>query len=632
MPSRCDWITYFHRMMLNGSSWSSSPSNASTALRDYPLLLERCLRAVQTHQRFRRAWMIARIAFAAIPVLAFFDNSVLPVTVWRILLPLSMAGFVWAWLRDTQNSKALTLARKQRQLIEQEIRYLQQHQPPPYQLPGAPELTHHDYAPDLDLVGPHGLFHHLSRAQFEPTRALLLSWLLHPADLTTIQQRQAIAGQWATDPDWLIRFQAQGAVDPVSEEAMQRIRAWCTRGDLRHWQATGWRLLAILIPIVACGSVVAEWLDIIRFPTRNLVLLASGIIAYLIYRRTAAQHHSLGRLVQALRAIRDILPLLQEAPMPADAGSSYPADQRFRATSAQAQPAMAQLTRILEQFDLRYNVLVHPVLAVLFQWDLQQVIALQSWASKYQHQLVGWVDDLVEAEALVSLAAWRYHHPEYAEPKFSNSDTYLQADQLGHPLLGLDGGVRQSLHVSTAAPLMFITGSNMAGKSTFLRAVGINLVLAHAGAVVCAQRFVCQQLQLASSMRIADNLVESTSTFWAELKRIRRILELARSGQPVFILLDEILRGTNSHDQHRGTRALLEQLMRLHVPVLVASHDVALAQELHNAHPAIQLGYFDATLDEAGQLQFDYQLKPGICSSFNASTLMAQMGIDLGPA
>ena len=616
-------------MMLHASSRNSLPSNANRALRDYPLLLERCQRTIQTHQRFRRAWMLARIAFAAILVLAFFDNTLLPLIVWRIFIPLSVVGFIWAWLRDTQNSKTLTLARKQRQLIEQEIQYLELHQPPPYQSPGSPELTHHDYAPDLDLVGPQGLFHHFSRAHFEPTRALLLDWLLQPADMTTIQQRQAVARAWSTDPDWLIRVQAQCAVDPVSDDAVQRISRWCREGHFDAWLSKLWWVLAVGVPVLTLGSIAAEWFGWISYPTRNLVLLASGVVAFVVYRRTASLHQSLGKLVHALRAFRELLPLLKEAPMAIDHQTETPVDQRFRQLSMEAQPALAHLTRILEQFDMRYNVLVHPALAVLFQWDLQQVLALQRWADKHRPQLENWVDTIVEAEAHISLAAWRYHHPEYAEPSFSHSETYLKAEQLGHPLLGLDGGVRQSLHVSTTAPLMFITGSNMAGKSTFLRAVGINLVLAHAGAVVCAQRFVCKHLQLASSMRIADNLVESTSTFWAELKRIRRILELARSGQPVFILLDEILRGTNSHDQHRGTRALLDQLTRLGVPLLVASHDVGLAQELQQAHPAIQLAYFDARLDDGRQLHFDYQLKSGICSSFNATALMMQMGIEL---
>lgn len=614
--------------MLHAANPSSAQANPPNLLH-YPALLASCQQKLNQLRRHRRGWMWARIGFAAIPLLAFFYTHVLPVNAWQILIVVGVIGFIWAWLRDLRTSKQLQLAEQQRILIQQEINYLQHHEPPPYKSPTLPNLVDHHYAPDLDIVGPHALFHHLSRAQHEPTQSLLMHWLLEPADANTIQNRQSIARQWATDPDWLNRFQAQCAVEPVSIADVDRIGHWCTNAHLKAWQHIGWRVLAYGMPVLTVGSIVAEWLGWIPYPARNGVLLASGILAFYLSRKTNHQHQALGKLLQAVRAFRETMPLLQKAPLPSSALQATSADQAFRQVSADSQEAIAQLTRILEHLDMRYNVVVYPPLAVLFQWDLQQALALSNWAGKHQKSLPGWMDTLLQAEALVSLAAWKYHHPDYTEPVLTTGPVYIEAEQLGHPLLKQNGGVRQSVEVMADRPLLLITGSNMAGKSTFLRSVGVNLILAYAGAVVCAKNFTCQQLQVTSSMRIADNLVESTSTFWAELKRIGRILDLARSQQPILILLDEILRGTNSQDQHLGTKALLEQLMRLHVPVIVASHDVALAQELQEKYPAIQLAYFDATLDAAGQLHFDYQKKPGICSSFNASALMAQMGIEL---
>jgi DNA mismatch repair ATPase MutS len=178
------------------------------------------------------------------------------------------------------------------------------------------------------------------------------------------------------------------------------------------------------------------------------------------------------------------------------------------------------------------------------------------------------------------------------------------------------------------AKIGLITGSNMAGKSTFLRSVGVNIVLAQMGSPVCAGWFLLSPVQLVSSMRIADNLAENTSTFYAELKKLRTIIELVKAHQPVFILLDEILRGTNSYDRHKGSAALIKQLIKEEAVAVIATHDVELAG-MQEAYPApIDNYHFDVEV-EGEELYFDYKLKGGVCKSLNASILMKKIGIEI---
>ncbi|MBK6380704.1 MAG: hypothetical protein IPF72_13805 [Chitinophagaceae bacterium] len=201
-------------------------------------------------------------------------------------------------------------------------------------------------------------------------------------------------------------------------------------------------------------------------------------------------------------------------------------------------------------------------------------------------------------------------------------------EKIGHPLIQADTCVNNPLKIDHNGQLMLVTGSNMAGKSTYLRSIGVNTVLAMAGAPVCARYFCLSPVQVISSMRIADNLEENTSTFYAELKKLKTIIEKVNSNEKVFILLDEILRGTNSLDRHTGSAALIKQLIKHHAACIIATHDVELAK-MKNEYPENILNYhFDVQVSNE-ELYFDYQLKEGVCTSLNASILMKKIGIEL---
>ncbi|HEX5667338.1 MAG TPA: DNA mismatch repair protein MutS, partial [Chitinophagaceae bacterium] len=287
-----------------------------------------------------------------------------------------------------------------------------------------------------------------------------------------------------------------------------------------------------------------------------------------------------------------------------------------------------KLNRIFNRFDYRLNPLVFIPLNTLVLWDLQQVLQLEKWKEANNHKIDHWFHTLAEFEALSSLGTLAFNHPGWTFPELNAEQPEFTAGGLGHPLIDPNKSVVNNYSTIGKAQISIITGSNMAGKSTFLRSVGVNMVLACMGAPVYASHLRISPLKVMSSMRVKDNLEESTSTFYAELKKLKSIIDAVKRKEPLFILLDEILRGTNSHDRHTGSKSLIRQLVHDNATGIIATHDLELAS-LEKEFPAsIHNFHFDVQID-GPELYFDYTLKTGICQSFNAAILMKKIGIEL---
>ncbi|HQY12214.1 MAG TPA: MutS family DNA mismatch repair protein, partial [Ferruginibacter sp.] len=254
--------------------------------------------------------------------------------------------------------------------------------------------------------------------------------------------------------------------------------------------------------------------------------------------------------------------------------------------------------------------------------------ALEKWKQQNKENVMHWFESLGSFEAVSSLATLSFNHPDWCFPVFVEQDFFMEGKQVGHPLIPVEKRVNNPVKIDKAGELMLVTGSNMAGKSTYLRSIGINTILAMAGAPVCAGYFCLSPVQIISSMRIADNLEESTSTFYAELKKLKTIIDKVNNNEKVFILLDEILRGTNSLDRHTGSVALIKQLIKKNASGIIATHDVELAKMKTEFPSNILNHHFDVQVNK-DELYFDYRLKEGICTSLNASILMKKIGIEL---
>ena len=287
-----------------------------------------------------------------------------------------------------------------------------------------------------------------------------------------------------------------------------------------------------------------------------------------------------------------------------------------------------QLKSILDKFDLRLNLVGPLFLNSFLLWDVRQMIALNEWRKKNKSVVPKLFQAIAETEVLNTIATIHLNYPGWCLPKLTENHFVFESKELGHPLIPQKERVNNDFLIEKDMLISLVTGSNMAGKSTFLRSIGINIVLAQMGAPVCARHFTVSPVRLMTSMRISDNLAENTSTFYAELKKLKTIIEAVNNREKVFVLLDEILRGTNSQDRHTGSAAFITQLIRHHAFAVIATHDLELAGLKKQFPQSLENYHFDVQV-KGEELFFDYKLKEGVCHSLNASLLMKKIGIEL---
>jgi DNA mismatch repair ATPase MutS len=264
---------------------------------------------------------------------------------------------------------------------------------------------------------------------------------------------------------------------------------------------------------------------------------------------------------------------------------------------------------------------------ILFFFDYKHLVWLERWRTGAGQKLPEWFDAMAKIEALSCFANQLHNHPNWAMPRIMNEYFTLEAEKMGHPLILENERICNDFSLNGTGQIAVVTGSNMSGKSTFERSIGVNMVLALAGAPVCASAFTVTNCRLYTYMRIADNLEERTSSFYAELKRLKQLIDITKDGQHVFFLLDEVLRGTNSRDRQIGSMALIRQLARQQVSGIIATHDLALGELAQELPHHVRNSHFDVQIN-GEDMSFDYKLYQGICTSLNASMLMKKIGIE----
>jgi DNA mismatch repair ATPase MutS len=291
---------------------------------------------------------------------------------------------------------------------------------------------------------------------------------------------------------------------------------------------------------------------------------------------------------------------------------------------------ISRLKKILAVFQLRgrkreFNHQFYSLFNNLWFFDVYLIILTEQWKNRNRSFLREWVSAISEFEALTSLAGFHYSNPAFTFAEIVDNSYNIDFQMLGHPLISTDKRVLNDFSLGGQGEIVMITGSNMAGKSTFLRTVGVNVILALAGAPCCARSGQVSNLRIFTSMRTQDSLEEGVSSFYAELKRLEQLLKLIESGQPVCFLLDEMFKGTNSRDRHKGGLSLIKQLKELNAFGIISTHDLDLAI-LVGKHKIVTNYSFNSSLDE-GEMIFSYALTEGLCSDFNASELMKRSGI-----
>ena len=484
----------------------------------------------------------------------------------------------------------------------------------------------HENAIDLDLFGPYSFFHFANRCSTSIGRKRFADFLLHPADAETIQKRQAAIIELAENLDWRQNYQAEGQLTADDPAHLRFLQNWMEAPPLVKGNK-GLQFLLYFTPLLGLAGLLA-WIFYLPWYGALLFFIPQILVLRRTLERVNAIHQQTGNAEKLLAYYAGLCARI-EALDPESEHLRKQTDQ-FRNADRPASGSIKRLSYLIAQLNVRYNAFA-VFLNLLGLWDLHWIYQLEKWKDRLGGKLEPWFDALAECEALQSLGTLTYNHPNWCFPEI-NDRNQLEAIQMGHPLLPDDTGVRNDFSIPGQGHIKLITGSNMAGKSTFLRTTGLNIVLAHTGAPVCARSFSSPLLRVYSSMRTQDALHESTSSFFAELKRLQFIIQAVESDSPKthqpFFLLDEILKGTNSRDRHKGSRALIIQLLKAKGAGLIATHDLELGDMESRAAGAIENLRMEVEIRE-GKLFFDYKLKKGITQSFNATHLMQKMGIQV---
>lgn len=488
------------------------------------------------------------------------------------------------------------------------------------------EPINHAYANDLDIFGNASLYQYINRCNSQQGKQLLASNLLSPQTKETILLQQEAVKELSAKTEWHQQFQAYGIANPVTITTEQKITNWLHEKS-KLFTEKFWQSFVQAYSIVTITCSVLYFFDVLTYRSFYFLLLLFLVIASGFSKKIHATWLILTKVVDPVNTLYQQLNWLEK--------ESFNSKHIINIKNAiknenqlYASHEILQLKKILDHFDIRLNVFVFLFLNTFFLWDLRQIIALNKWKKINAAKVAHWFDAIAQIEVSVSIATLAFNKQQWVFPQIADEHFTLNAKAVGHPLIPFKTRVDNDYSMSGIGKLSLITGSNMGGKSTFLRSVGVNIVLALMGAPVCAEDFIVSPVKLMSSMRIADNLAESTSTFYAELKKLQTIIEAVNRKEKIFILLDEILRGTNSLDKHTGSEALIKQLIKQDAVAILATHDVELTK-LQTVYPqAISNYHFDVQVSN-DELYFDYKLKEGICKSLNASILMKKIGIEI---
>jgi MutS-like protein len=554
---------------------------------------------------------------------------------WLRLAPLAvlaavlLAAFAWLVWRHARLERRRRRATLLQQVNEQALARLDRRWAGVRPRPQPRVDAAHPYAFDLDVLGRASLFQLLDTTTSPAGGAALGSWLLAPAEPGVVAERQACVRELAPLLDLREELDVSGrSMDDEVPAAPEPFLAWCEEGPwLRSRPLLLWA--ARLSPLLLWATLVAWLTGHLRFPIWPVFLLANlgiGMVlaghAERVLRRVAVQKGALDRY-------GDQLALL------AGARFSAPGLRRLQAAAAAGGVSGDRLLRRLDRiagFAVPAGSPAWLVLQTLFLWNVHVLWALGRWQARVGGRARAWLAALGELEALAALAALAHAHPSWAFPEQDRGAEELCAEAIGHPLLPPAVRVDNDVSVGPAGTFLLVTGSNMSGKSTLLRSIGVNTVLAGAGGPVCARRLRLPPVRLWTSMRVADSLEQGVSTFLAEVQRLKQIVDAAATDGPLLVyLLDEVLQGTNTAERQVAARRVIEHLAARGAAGVVSTHDLTLADSTRLAAIArpVHLEETITATDDGPAMSFDYRVRPGLATSTNALRLMEVMGLSL---
>ncbi|SDZ88759.1 MutS domain V [Arachidicoccus rhizosphaerae] len=487
----------------------------------------------------------------------------------------------------------------------------------------------HPFAFDLDLFGSRSLFQRINRTVTVGGKNTLAAYLASPEqDSTLIRGRQSMVKAIQDLPKWCQQFLITGSLNQEDKQDQENIETWLEMPPV-YYPSKQWKLLITVLPVFT----LLAWLlyifgPIPAWPAIGLSLILLGITG----RQSKVineSHQLISKRADTLKKYHELVALFMNQPFEQPALETLKEKLHLQ---QQGTGGFKKFIRLIAALDNRLNFLMNIILNGLLLWDLNCLYRIEQWKQIFKGQFGEWIKISSELDALISLSIFNFNHPDYVRPEIvdrspgNEQEFTLDITSGRHPLLFPEASIANSLHQGALLNLYLITGANMAGKSTFLRMVGLNMVLAMAGANVAAEAMRLTPVALYTSMRTNDSLFTHTSFFYAELKKLRWIMDQIKSGKSIYIMLDEILKGTNSRDQHLGSAALIKNIIQNNGRGLIATHDIELTNLAASYPDHIKNIAFEIDM-QGDKMIFSYQYRDGVCQNMNASTLMKQMGI-----
>ncbi len=484
----------------------------------------------------------------------------------------------------------------------------------------------HPYSFDLDIFGRRSLFQSINRTCTFFGKVRLAEWLQnHLHEKTSIEKRQEMVREISEHTLFREQFRVAGLVHHGQSPDAEKIQAW-SQSPAQYLHA-GWVKAFIWgVPVINSLLLITSLAEWTSFSWLGLSFGIFLILSFGIIKRATYIQETYGKQLKSLNGYARLIALAKAEDW--KSAGMQELMERFNLNGQSPIQALQQLSKELDRLDLRNNQFLYVLLEGSIFFQLQEIVRIERWKARYGQHINEWLETVGELDALCSLGTFAYNHPQYTYPELTEKPFCFLATQMGHPLMPVSQCVKNDATIPSRPFFLIITGANMAGKSTYLRTIGVNYLLACIGAPVCCERLKLHPNQLITSLRTSDSLSDNESYFFAELKRLKRIIDLLNQGQQLFIILDEILKGTNSMDKQKGSFDLIRQFMQLKANGIIATHDLLLGSLIKQFPEEIRNYCFEADI-KGNELTFSYKLREGVAQNMNACFLMKKMGIIL---
>lgn len=485
----------------------------------------------------------------------------------------------------------------------------------------------HSFSLDLDLFGDRSLFQSINRTATPLGRELLAGWFISPLkNKQAILKRQEAVKQIAAYTDLRQDLFVYSSKQLMGKNDPKILQSLVSRPD-KYMKSTFWKIMIWLVPAIWIVLIGAYAMELINGSIVGLYLAISFLIAYLPGK-------GINDLYITVDKMQKIFSIYSKMMLRIENVEKFESDELneihsklLREGGRTASYAIRQLSGCIGGLDQRFSA-AGIILNLFYLRDMRHAMDLERWKQTYKDEVEIWLSALAHFDALSSLGGFAFNHPEYIYPEIADTYFRMKGKGLGHPLLNRKVCVKNDIDIEKSPWFLIITGANMAGKSTYLRTVGVNYLLGCVGAPVCAQSLRIYPANLVTSLRTSDSLASNESYFFAELKRLKMIIDRLKDGEELFIILDEILKGTNSVDKQKGSLALMRQLINYKTCGIIATHDLVLGTLEKEFPNQIKNYRFEADITN-DKLTFTYLLREGIAQNMNAYYLMKKMGITL---